>query len=359
MIPILQKTAYRSLYPLQTPPNKEKTKDTSTVNIHGGKSHDFSYAQSKEKTFNKPYLFSINIGMNNTTHFAEKAINLAGITSITLIGLGLTQITLGLTLSKSVALTANGIDCIGDGFVSSVVWVGLLFFKKPANEKFHYGYYKMENLASALAAVVMIILALYIVFRSYNQLVNPQPINTPLLGAAVALLAAIIAITLGVYKYTKGKKSTMSSVKLEAFNTIKDGTSSGLAVLALVLTSMGFFIADAIVGFIIAGVIVTIGFSAIKESTYMLIDACDMECVDRSFMIKKIAEEIENVESANLIRLRKSGPIYQGELEIQVSCDLTIREFNQTKNKIIKKVRSVFPEVERLTITLAEKDTPK
>jgi len=119
---------------------------------------------------------------------------------------------------------------------------------------------------------------------------------------------------------------------------------------------MGFLIADAIVGFIIAGIIVTIGFSAIKESSYMLIDACDRECIDISYMIKKIAEEVENVESAHLIRLRKSGPIYQGEIEIKVSYDLTIKDFNKVKNKIINKVQSVFPEVERLTITLAEID---
>jgi len=294
--------------------------------------------------------------MEKVNNFVKNADYLAGITTVTLIVLGLIQIVLGETISKSVALTANGIDCIGDGFVSGVVWIGLIFFKKPANEKFRYGYYKMENLASALAAIIMIGLAIYIVFRSYNQLINPHPINTPIFGAFIAFIAAVIAIGLGVYKYLKGKKSKMRSVKLEAFNTIKDGTASGLTVVALILASMGFLIADAIVGFIIAGIIVTIGFSAIKESSYMLIDACDRECIDISYMIKKIAEEVENVESAHLIRLRKSGPIYQGEIEIKVSYDLTIKDFNKVKNKIINKVQSVFPEVERLTITLAEID---
>jgi cation diffusion facilitator family transporter len=294
--------------------------------------------------------------MKETNHFVKKADNLAGITTITLITLGIIQVILGETISKSIALSANGIDCIGDGFVSAVVWVGLLFFKKPANNKFNYGYYKMENLASALAAVVMIGLAIYIVFRSYNQLINPHPINSPILGAVIAFIAALIAISLGAYKYKKGKKSKMSSVKLEAFNTIKDGIASGLTVIALTLASMGFLIADAIAGFIIAGIIVTIGFAAIKESSYMLIDACDKECIDRSYIIKKIAEEVENVESAHLIRLRKSGPIYQGELEIKVSYDLTIKDFNKIKNKVIKKVQSVFPEIERLTITHAENE---
>ena len=116
-------------------------------------------------------------------NLVEKADKLAGYTTLILIFLGIIQIIYGEFISKSIALTANGIDCIGDGFVSAVVWIGLMFFKKPANQRFNYGYYKTENLASGLAAVVMIGLAIYIAFRSYNQLINPHTVETPLIGA--------------------------------------------------------------------------------------------------------------------------------------------------------------------------------
>ena len=119
-------------------------------------------------------------------NLVEKADNLAGFTTLILILLGIIQIVYGEFILKSIALTANGIDCIGDGFVSAVVWIGLMFFKKPADHRFNYGYYKMENLASGLAAVVMIGLAIYIAFKSYNQLINPHPVETPILGAILA-----------------------------------------------------------------------------------------------------------------------------------------------------------------------------
>jgi len=231
--------------------------------------------------------------MGEKNHFVENADRLAGLTTIILVLLGVIQIILGETILKSIALTANGIDCIGDGFVSGVVWIGLIFFRRPADKKFNYGYYKLENLASGFAAVVMIGLAIFIIIRSYFQLIDPHPVKDPIIGAEVAGIAAIIALSLGFYKYFKGKKSKMGSVKLEAFNTIKDGTASGLTVVALILSSYGIVIADAIVGFVIAGIIITIGFIAIKESSLMLVDACDSECVDRSYMIKEIAEEIK------------------------------------------------------------------
>jgi len=289
--------------------------------------------------------------MKEENHFVENADKLAGITTIVLIVLGLIQIVLGETISKSVALTANGIDCIGDGFVSAVVWIGLKFFRKPADQKFHFGYFKMENLASIGAAIVMIALAIYIVFRSYNQFINPHPVELPLLGAVVALTAAVIAIGLGIYKYIKGKKSKMSSVKLDAFNTVKDGIASGLTVVALIFASYGFIVADAIVGFIIAGIIVSIGFTAIKESSYTLVDACDGYCILQGSGVKKIAESVEGVKSAYVVRLRRSGPVAQGEIEIKVSGKMSVKELDEIRKKIQKLAKEKYPDIERLTVT--------
>ena len=288
----------------------------------------------------------------------EKADKLAGYTALILILLGVIQIIYGEFFSRSIALTANGIDCIGDGFVSAVVWIGLMFFKKPADQRFHYGYYKMENLASGLAAVVMIGLAIYIAIRSYTQLTDPHPVETPIIGAIIAFLAAIIALGLGFYKFRRSKKSKMGSVKLEAFNTIKDGAASGLTVVALILSSLGFYIADGIVGIIIAVIIVSIGFAAIKESSNILVDACDGECIDLSFSIKQIAEEVKGVKSAHIVRLRRSGPIFQGELEVVVPDDMTIKEFNEIKQKIVSHIKEIFPEIERVTITAMTTDKP-
>ena len=286
----------------------------------------------------------------------KKADTFAGYTTVILIVLGIIQIILGEFFTKSIALTANGIDCIGDGFVSGVVWIGLMYFKKPANKRFNYGYYKMENLASGIAAVVMIGLAIYIAFRSYNQLINPHAVETPFIGAVVAFIAAVIALGLGFYKYYKNKKSKMSSVKLEAFNTIKDGVASGLTVIALILSSQGILIADGVVGFIIAAIIVSIGFASIKESSYMLIDACDGECIDRSSSIKQIAEDHKAVKYAHIVRLRKSGPVFPGELEIEVSEDMSVKEFNKIKKDIEHKIKGIFPEIERITISAITKD---
>jgi len=276
---------------------------------------------------------------------------IAAVTTISLVGLGILQIILGETISYSVALIANGIDCIGDGFVSGIVWAGLRLFKKPADQRFHFGYYKLENLASIAATIVMFLLAGYIIFRSYDQLVNPQPVRLPLIGAFVALIAALVALNLGIYKIVKGKHTNMSSVKLDAINTIKDGTTSFLTVAALVLSTVGYIAADSFIGFIIAGIIVTIGFAAIKEAGYMLVDACDGDCLMYGLLIKTYAERVNGVQKAQVVRLRRTGPVIQGELEISVPGEMTVSELNKIQSEIIRISTEKISELERLTIT--------
>jgi len=277
---------------------------------------------------------------------------IALVTTVSLVSLGIIQIILGETISRSVSLIANGFDCIGDGFVSGIVWGGLRFFKKPADQRFHFGYYKLENLASIAATIVMFLLAGYIIFRSYTQLVNPVDVQLPFIGALVAFIAGLIAIGLGAYKIMKCKTLGMSSVKLDAFNTIKDGTTSFLTVVALLLSSYGYTIADSIIGFIIAGLIVTIGFAAIKEAGYMLIDACDGDCLMYGVLIKTYAERVKGVQSAQVVRLRRTGPVIQGELEIMVPGEMTVSELNQIQLEIIRISTEKISELERLTITV-------
>ncbi len=281
---------------------------------------------------------------------AGKAQNVAGVTLLVLVVLGVIQIILGETISKSVALTANGIDCIGDGFVSGIVWIGLRFFRRPADHKFHYGYYKLENLAAIAAAIVMIVLASYITYRSYLQLTDPHDIELPILGAIIALIAALIAWGLGIKKYLEWKQSKLSSIKLDAFNTIKDGTASFLAVIALLLAGYGYPIADAIVGFIIAAIIISIGFATIKESSYILVDACDTECIEQGQVIRNMVDNMEGVKSAKIVRLRRTGPVLQGEIEIHVPGDMSIAEVNKIRSEINKLLKDRIPDIERLTV---------
>ncbi|MBS3778623.1 MAG: hypothetical protein KGY50_04985, partial [Candidatus Thermoplasmatota archaeon] len=135
--------------------------------------------------------------------------------------------------------------------------------------------------------------------------------------------------------------------------------ASGLTVVSLIAASFGFIIADAIAGFIIAGIIVSIGIVAIKESSYMLIDACDNDCIIQGDLIRRITKNINEIKEAHLIRLRRTGPVLQGELEIIVPGDMTISRLYEIKEQIISEAKHKIPELDRLSIVAHPDDIKK
>ncbi len=280
----------------------------------------------------------------------EVAERLAAVTAAFLISAGILQIFLGEFVSRSVALTANGIDCAGDGFVSLIIWFGLRYSKRPADEKFHFGYYRVETIGSVMAAIVMLFLALYIGYRSYEQFVNPHALQLPLLGAGVALSVSIITAALGFYKLREGKRTGLLSVKLDAKNTLKDAATSFLVVIAILFSALGFPVADAVVGFIVAVIILHLGFTEIKESTNLLVDACT-SCSLEQNSIKEIAGEFKGVRKAGDVRLRRSGSVLLGEMEIEVDAKMTVEQADRIASDIRRLAMDRIPELERLTIT--------
>jgi len=89
----------------------------------------------------------------------------------------------------------------------------------------------------------------------------------------------------------------LCSVKLETLNTVKDGGASVLTVVALMFSSAGIIVFDAVVGCIIASGIIRIDFIALKESSSMLMDACDGQFLLQSEVIKRITKSVDGIST--------------------------------------------------------------
>ena len=69
---------------------------------------------------------------------------IAKISVITLIGIGIAEISIGY-ISGSVVALADGLDSLSDAIISFIVLLGLIIANRPADKKFHFGYHKVES----------------------------------------------------------------------------------------------------------------------------------------------------------------------------------------------------------------------
>ena len=104
-------------------------------------------------------------------------------------GIGIAEVVVS-TTTGNLTLFADGLDSMADALVSFIVWFGITtMLQKPKSKLFHFGYAKIESFAAFVAAVVIVILGVFIVYHAYDRIMHPVDIINPGI-TMITLLAA-------------------------------------------------------------------------------------------------------------------------------------------------------------------------
>ena len=199
--------------------------------------------------------------------------------------LGIVEIVFSL-ISGSISLLADGIDSISDAVVSFFVWAGLRISRRKPTRRFQFGYYKVESFTALITAFVLVAVSGYIFLRSYRAFQNPVPLKLPLLALVVLLAAGLGSLYRALQMRKIANKYNITSLKLDARNSIKDASSSFVAFASVFVASFGIHLADAIGGMLVAVYILTVAYVALRESSLVLLD---------EFHEPELSREIEHV----------------------------------------------------------------
>ena len=263
----------------------------------------------------------------------------------TVIGVGEVIVAL---MSSSVALMADGILSFADAGVALIVFFGLSFTKRMPDNRFHFGYYKVETLAAFGAAIVMSFSGILILIGSYNRLLAPIALEQPFSAMAAALLASVVSTAFAVYKIMKSRKIGSSAMRVDALNSVKDSFSSILVLVSLSFATSGFLFMDAVAGILMAVFIFSVAYVTIKESALTLLDACN--CPDVLEQMKWAAIGVEGVQSVKDVRLRKVSGMILCEVVLGVDRNMTVQEANDLAREVEKAMKEDVENLEYLTI---------
>jgi len=119
--------------------------------------------------------------------------SIAKLSVLTLLVIGIVEISVG-DLTQSVGLAADGVTSLLDALVSLIVWFGLHFSRRRPDERFHFGYHKVETFSALIVSLSMIVIASYIIFVSYLTFLNPRVIVYPALALVTLSGAGILSM---------------------------------------------------------------------------------------------------------------------------------------------------------------------
>ena len=267
-----------------------------------------------------------------------------------LVLVGIAEVFVGI-FSMSLALIADGVQSFADAVVSLIVWVGLRLSGKAPDGRFHFGYYRVENFSSIIAAFVLTVSGGLILYESYQGLLFPRVIVNAEIAMATALLAAAVAGVILFFKARAARRYDSLALKADAFNSTKDVLTSLTAFVGIALSKyLNIKVTDSIAGIIIALFVFTVAYSVIKESSLILMDAC--QCSDILVDIETIVKNVKNVKEVHDIRMRKLGSYLVGDMHVVVDGDMSVREADQIAMHIEEQVKKEFDEVAEIRVKI-------
>jgi cation diffusion facilitator family transporter len=279
---------------------------------------------------------------------------IAKISVITLLSIGIVELLVG-QISGSVVATADGIDSLSDTMISFIVYMGLVIAARPADKKFHFGYYKVESFAALIAAMGMIVVGSIILFQASSSLLlqHKHEIHQPILTMIVLAVASVISLYRAVQMRNIANKHNLLSLRTDAKNSIKDGSASVVGFFSLLIaTQFGFSQMDAIGGVIIAGYIFSVAYVSLKQSSLILVDSWQNPNVTE--LIRRIIEDKfknNNQIKVRSILLRPAGMmVVFVAVHIEVDGNRKLADIELLTKDVEMTIHSKIPYIKKISV---------
>jgi cation diffusion facilitator family transporter len=250
--------------------------------------------------------------------------------------------------SGSVALLAGTIDSFSDVFSSAAVWAGLKIAKKKPTERFPYGYFKAETFALLVVALVLMASSLVIVWESFQKLFEVYVISFSSFALGTAVLSAAVYYLLARYKGRIGRQIGSQALISEGLHSMIDVYASLLVFAGISLGVLGFHFGEALIGFAIGVYVLVRGFLYGKDAALVLMDVSpNPQMVKR---MRTIAESVPGVKGTHDAKLRKSGPVFFGEIHLELQEDLSLERAHAISEDVEAKIKANFKDLELITV---------
>lgn len=252
--------------------------------------------------------------------------------------------------SGSAALIADAIHTSLDIFTSLAVWIGLKLSMRGSEEKFPYGYYKADNLVSLFVSIIILFSGVELVREALLNITSPVEIKLQGIALGTAVFSVVAMYALSQYKFKVGKQIDSQALIADALHSYTDVFSSLIVAITIIGSLLGVLWLDSAGVLVISFMIFKLGIGMARDSILTLMDAwLDKDSITR---IRQNVGSIQGVKTVDDIRLRKSGLVVFGEIEIEIEGDSSLKRVEMLSEEIEKTVKNEVNNLEHLVINV-------
>jgi len=223
-------------------------------------------------------------------------------------------------VANSLALLSDSAHMLTDAAAVGFALLALRLAARPAAGAMTFGFRRLEILSAQANGVTLLILAGFILYESIHRLFAPPHVHAGLVlavalaGAAVNLAAALTLA--GADRRSLNIEGSFQHVLTDLYGFI------GTAVAAAVILTTGFQRADPIVSLLIAGLMIRSGYSLVKASARVFLEAApkdlDPQLIGRSLVDQPGVSEVHDL---HVWEVTSGFPALSAHILVSADCD--------------------------------------
>lgn len=254
--------------------------------------------------------------------------------------LAIVKFVVGIT-SGSLAVLSSAIDSMLDCLVSVLNYFALKKSNANPNDKFNFGYGKVEALVALFEGAFIVGIAVFICYSSVQKLLNgAKSVET----TSVMLVMAISMVLTGLlvlYLRRVYKKTGNLIIKADALHYKTDLlTNLAIFIALFVIWITGYDVVDAIFGIVVSIYIAFSAFGLVKEGVYILLDGALPSDVVRTII--DILNSKEDVKSYHYLKTRKSGEKSFFSVHLVFDPNISLSKAHKVADDIESDIKSKF-----------------
>jgi cation diffusion facilitator family transporter len=220
--------------------------------------------------------------------------------------------------TRSVGLLGDALHNLSDVSTSALVFVGFAVSRRPATDRYPYGYERAEDLAGIGVAAIIWASAALAGWESYSKLVGHGTTEHLAIGMAAATVGIVANRVVANYKARVGTQIQSATLLTDARHSWLDALSSLGALIGLIAVALGAQWGDPVAGFAVTLFIVHVGWEVTSDLAHHLMDGVDPQIIADTVAAALLVPDVADASA----RARWSGRTLT--LDIDISLDASI-----------------------------------
>ncbi len=249
--------------------------------------------------------------------------------------------------TDSVAMLASLADSGLDFFASIINLVAVRSSLTPPDREHRFGHGKAEPLAGLAQGAFIAGSATFLIIEAASRLAQPHVVGHEVVGLAVMGISIFATVVLIAYQHMVVSRTDSLAISADRMHYTSDLlTNVGVVASLLLVTQLGWTLADPVMGILIAVFLAWSAWSVFRQSYDQLMDR-ELPDEDRA-RIKSLVMGHAEVRNLHDLRTRASGLNTFIQFHIELDPAISLMRAHEISDAVEAEICAAFPHAEIL-----------